>query len=374
MPHQKYYPVFISSTKKDLEDLRLNVEHTLMRTKFLPIGMENFTASNKSVWEVIASRIDAASFVVLIIGDRYGDFDEESQKSYTQREYEYAIEKNIPVLAFIKEDPIADVTYDVDTTKLAKLDEFKKLVLRRKKLAHTWKNNERNNLPADILAALENSLADMIASNEAPRGLVSDRDLDLFTRPKETIMNFYNVHAVVKGSKEDCENGTAIVTYIGSAAADGPDRPVVYEDRVKSSLPILYHHFTPQEKLIKEDEFKRNPRTLEYRIVSDPNADRLYFTGEIRGYIQLRECRGGILLHIPYFTQTATLFVDISNIPFVKDYHPKAVIWRFDEIDGVQKPFEEVELIMNEDNLTYAITARNIPADSNIGLSWNNEE
>ncbi len=374
MLQHKYYPVFISSTKKDLEDIRLNLEHTLMKTKFLPIGMENFTASNKSVWEVIASRIDAASFVVLIIGDRYGDFDEESQKSYTQREYEYALEKNIPVLAFIKEDPIADVTYDVDNTKLEKLDAFKKQVLGRKKMAQPWKSKERNNLPAEILTALENSLSEMIASNEAPRGLVSDKDLDLFTRPKETMMNFYNVHAVVRGTKEECDKGTAIVTYIGSAAADGPDRPVIYEDRMKSSLPILSHHFTPHEILIKEDEFKRNPTTLEYRIVSESDSDKLYFTGEISSYIQLRECRGGILLHIPYYTQTATLFIDVSNIPFVKDYHPKAVIWRFDETDGVQKPFEEVELIMNENNLTYAITARNIPADSNIGLSWNNEE
>ena len=39
---EKYYPVFISSTKVDLKDLRLDLERMLMRTKFFPIGMENF--------------------------------------------------------------------------------------------------------------------------------------------------------------------------------------------------------------------------------------------------------------------------------------------------------------------------------------------
>lgn len=367
----KYYPVFISSTKIDLEQTRLNLEHTLMRTQFLPIGMEYFTASNKSVWEVITSKLDAATVMVLIIGDRYGDIDKETQKSYTQMEYEYAIRHNIPVLAFVKEDSVSEFNYDVDAIKSQKLTEFKRLIYKQKKMIQPWK--EKSSLSGEIVAALEKFLIDSLMSNNVPRGLVYDNELDYFIRPKETTMDFYDVHAVVKGTKKECEKGAAIVTYIGSACVDSPDRPIIYEDRVKNSFPILYHKFYPQEILSKEDEFRRAPTTLDYKIVSDTNTDKLYFTGEIRANIQLNERRGGILLHIPYFTKTATLFIDISNVPFVKNCTPRAVIWRYD-IDGKQKPFEETEIIFNEANLTYSITARNIPADSNIGLSWNNTE
>lgn len=373
MMTRKYYPVFISSTKKDLEKVRLNLEHSLMRTRFIPIGMEYFTASNKSVWEVITSKLDSASFVVMIIGDRYGDIDKETQKSYTQMEYEYAISHNIPVLAFVKEGNALESDYDIDSIKKEKLEEFKNLVRQRGKMAQLWKEEEKNNLPTEILTAMNAFLTDSIISNTVPRGLVYDDELEFFIRPKETTMDFYNVHAVVKGTKKECEKGTAIVTYTGSACVDSPDRPIIYEDRVKNYFPILYHKFSPQEILIKEDEFSRNPSTLDYKITSDINADKLYFTGEIRANIQLRESNGGILLHIPYFTRTATVFIDISNVPFVKAYNPKAVIWRYDS-DGKQKMFEETELIVNEATSTYSITVRDIPADSNIGLSWNNKE
>ena len=370
----KYYPVFISSTKIDLEQTRLNLEHTLMRTQFLPIGMENFHASNKNVWEVITSRLDAASFVVLIIGDRYGDFDEESQKSYTQREYEYAKAHNIPVLAFVKDEPVQNNSYDIDTKKLEKLESFKKTVLDEKKLVHTWKESERENLPADILAALDGTLKEFLLEGIAPRGLVYDSDIEFYTRPKETIMNFYNVHAVIRGTKEDCDKGLAVVTYTGSALVDSPERPVIYEDRVKNLFPIISYKFFPAEEVINEDEFKRNPIMLDYRIVSKSNTEKLYFTGEISAHIQLLQEKAGILLHIPYFTETATIFLDISNVPFIQNYNGKPVVWRRDEKDGKMKEFNEAELIYNSENLTYAITARNIPADSNLGFTWNNKE
>lgn len=366
---EKYYPVFISSTKVDLEDLRLDLEHMLMRTKFFPIGMENFNASNSDVWDVITSKLDKASFVVLIIGDRYGEFDEITQKSYTHREYEYAIEHNIPVLGFIKNDKNQNIIYDVDYTKLQKLNSFKKQVMNAGKLIEQWTNETKKNLSGIILTALENELGKMISRGAIPRGLVYDDSLDSYILPKKTVMNFYNVHAVVKGTEEECNKGTAVVTYVGSAVVDSPKRPVVFEDRVKNDFPILYYKFTPEEILTKEAEFKRNSKILEYKIVSSNLNDKLHFTGEIQANIQLRKEQGGILLHIPYFTESATLFIDISVVSFIKKYNPKAVVWRFDEF-GQQKPFEEAHVIFNEINNTYAITARNIPADSNIGLSW----
>lgn len=366
---EKYYPVFISSTKVDLEDIRLDLERMLMRTKFFPIGMENFNASDRDVWNVITSKLDKASFVVLILGDRYGDFDKITQKSYTQREYEYAIKHNIPVLCFIKNDENQNSICDVDKTKLKKLNNFKEKVMKSGRLIQLWNDNTKKTLTFSILAALENALTDMIRKGTSPKGLIYDDSLDSYILPKKTIMNFYSVHAVVRGTEEECNKGAAVVTYIGSAVVDSPIRPVVFEDRVKNDFPVLYHKFSPKEILTKEAEFKRTSTILEYKIVSPNSNDKLHFTGEIQTNIQLREQQGGILLHIPYFTESATLFIDISSVSFIKKYNPKAVVWRFDEY-GQQKPFEEAHVIFNEINNTYAITARNIPADSNIGLSW----
>lgn len=100
----KRYQVFVSSTYADLSDERQNVFRTLMEMDCMPAGMELFPATDEEQWEFIKKIIDDSDYYLLIIGGRYGSLTNEGV-SYTEKEFDYAIEKGIKVIALIHESP-----------------------------------------------------------------------------------------------------------------------------------------------------------------------------------------------------------------------------------------------------------------------------
>ena len=108
---EKRYQVFVSSTYTDLQEERLRVMQTLMRLDCIPAGMELFPAIDTEQFEYIKRIIDESDYYILIIGGRYGSLSEDGI-SYTEKEYDYAVSKKIPVMAFLHED-ISFVIYSV---------------------------------------------------------------------------------------------------------------------------------------------------------------------------------------------------------------------------------------------------------------------
>lgn len=100
----KKYQVFVSSTYEDLIRERSEVMHALLELDCIPAGMELFPASNESQWEVITSIIDECDYYILILGGRYGSLDPDG-KGYTEKEYDYAIEKKKPIISFLHKEP-----------------------------------------------------------------------------------------------------------------------------------------------------------------------------------------------------------------------------------------------------------------------------
>ena len=100
---EKVYQVFISSTFTDLQDERKQVSDTLAKAGFIPAGMELFPATDQKQLEFIKRIIDRCDYYVVIVAARYGSLD--GDKSFTEKEYEYAVEKHIPVLAFLHQNP-----------------------------------------------------------------------------------------------------------------------------------------------------------------------------------------------------------------------------------------------------------------------------
>jgi len=100
----KKYQVFISSTYEDLKAERKAVEETIIRSGDIPVGMEAFPAADEVQFEFIKTVIDSCDYYVLIIGGRYGSLASEGI-SFTEKEYHYAVSKNIPVLVFPHGDP-----------------------------------------------------------------------------------------------------------------------------------------------------------------------------------------------------------------------------------------------------------------------------
>lgn len=127
---EKKYQIFISSTYEDLKDERRKVQDTILEMYQFPIGMEMFSASDEEQWEIIKETIDSSDFYVLIIGHKYGSVIKEGEYagiSYTQKEFCYALEQKIPILAFLidKSVPIIPDKMEQDANKREKLEAFK---------------------------------------------------------------------------------------------------------------------------------------------------------------------------------------------------------------------------------------------------------
>ena len=111
---QKLYTVFVGSTYEDMKDIRAAVLQRLNSSEgYMPIGMENFMAYYSRQLEYIRNRLKDTDIYVLLLGGRYGTLipkddktePQEEDKSYTQKEYEMAMEDpDIRVLAFVCKD------------------------------------------------------------------------------------------------------------------------------------------------------------------------------------------------------------------------------------------------------------------------------
>jgi hypothetical protein len=122
------YQVFVSSTFADLHKEREAVIYEILKARQIPAGMESFPATDDRGWKVIQRTIDDCDYYVLLVAGRYGTVDKETNLSWTEREYDYAREKGIPVLAFVRAaGSITLANADTDE-KVAKLAEFKKKV------------------------------------------------------------------------------------------------------------------------------------------------------------------------------------------------------------------------------------------------------
>lgn len=92
--------------------------------------MEAFVASNESQWDVIRRVIDECDYYILIIGGRYGSVTSDGV-SYTEKEYRYAKQLKIPVLAFVHASPenIAAGKSERDEALRLKLEAFRSEVM-----------------------------------------------------------------------------------------------------------------------------------------------------------------------------------------------------------------------------------------------------
>lgn len=121
---RKRLQVFVSSTFSDLREERQAAVEAILAAGHIPAGMELFAAGDESQMEVIKQWIDESDVYLLILGGRYGSIDSKSGKSYTQLEYEYALNKGKPLFACV----IKDAALDARIKKYGKeaIDDYRK--------------------------------------------------------------------------------------------------------------------------------------------------------------------------------------------------------------------------------------------------------
>lgn len=127
MNDDKRYQVFVSSTYLDLLDERRAVVETLLEVDAFPAGMELFPATDDDAWTLIESVIADSDYYLLIVGGKYGSIDPDLDISYTEREYDTALELGKPVMAFLhgQPDKLTVEASETDPTRRAKLAAFR---------------------------------------------------------------------------------------------------------------------------------------------------------------------------------------------------------------------------------------------------------
>jgi hypothetical protein len=129
---ERRHQVFVSSTYQDLIEERRAVIQALLELDCIPAGMEMFPAANEDQWSLIEEVIAQSDYYIVIVGGRYGSTTAEGV-SYTEKEYDYAVEAGLPVLGFVHADPesIPARMSEIDAEAREKLDQFRSKVMSR---------------------------------------------------------------------------------------------------------------------------------------------------------------------------------------------------------------------------------------------------
>lgn len=136
----KKYQVFVSSTFRDLVEERQDTIRTILDMKHIPAGMELFPAADVDQLVYIKKVIEECDYYLLIVGGRYGSLDAEGI-SFTEREYDYAVEKGKFVVAFVHGTPgsISVDNSDIEPKLAEALKAFRDKVMSGR-LIKAWTN------------------------------------------------------------------------------------------------------------------------------------------------------------------------------------------------------------------------------------------
>ncbi len=147
------YQVFVSSTFSDLENERAEVIRTLLNMDCIPSGMELFPAVDEEQFEYIKRVIDDCDYYLLIIAGRYGTLSPNGL-SYTELEYQYAVDKGIKVIALVHKNPdlIPSGKIENNSESKQKLKSFKEEVTSNR-LVRFWEKSEE--LPGRVALSVQ---------------------------------------------------------------------------------------------------------------------------------------------------------------------------------------------------------------------------
>lgn len=153
--------------------------------------MEMFSAADEDQWEIIKEEIDSSDFYILIIGNRYGSIEETTGISYTEKEFDYAVEKKIPVLAFIVDSSVSMIPdrFDSDPQKIAKLNVFKEKVKQSGRYVKFWKNVD------NLETLISQSISKAVFRGNRP-GWVRTTDFDIDKSYAEILRLTERVHTL----------------------------------------------------------------------------------------------------------------------------------------------------------------------------------
>lgn len=150
---QQKYQVFLSSTYSDLKAERDSITRALYELDCIPVGMEAFPAADEEQFEFIKRLIDQTDYYVLLLGGRYGTISPDGY-SYTEKEYRYAKEIGVPILAFVHSSPqnLQGANSDLNDPKKAESFYRFRNEITEGRMVKMW--NDPTSLSAPVVLAL----------------------------------------------------------------------------------------------------------------------------------------------------------------------------------------------------------------------------
>ena len=148
----KRFQVFVSSTFRNLKKERETVMKKLLEMNLFPAGMEIFPAADDSQIKYIKKIIDDSDYFIVIVAGKYGTINKYGI-SYTEMEFNYALEVKKPILSFLFEDINSLRKYELEDNpqKTILLEKFRKK-LSKDRMVKFWKN--KDDLGAKVVTAL----------------------------------------------------------------------------------------------------------------------------------------------------------------------------------------------------------------------------
>lgn len=171
--------IFVSSTFTDLVSERQAAVSAILKAGHIPAGMELFTSGDQSQMDTIKKWIDESDVYMLILGGRYGSIEPISGISYTELEYNYAIEQSKPLFAVVITDASLEAKIKSNGTAFFEKDNPQALKLFRTKVLSyisSFFDDEK-----DIRLSVHESLSDFSSSRELKGWIQADELID--TKP-----------------------------------------------------------------------------------------------------------------------------------------------------------------------------------------------
>lgn len=196
-PQDKIYQVFVSSTYEDLKEERQEVMAAVVSTGNVPIGMEYFPAGDAAPFDYIKKQIDEADYYILVVAGKYGSINKDTGISYTEMEFDYAIEKKVPVAVLLYKE-LNKLTADkieLDNDRRSLLEAFRNKV-RDGRMANFWEDKK------DLRLEVKDAIKSMIVESPRTGWIRADRAITISQESidddllKKTIPMHYSEYAL----------------------------------------------------------------------------------------------------------------------------------------------------------------------------------
>jgi len=192
----------------------------------------------------------------------------------------------------------------------------------------------------------------------------------------KNIMRYYHAHMIVYEGAETYGEDMYISVYYGSMLADSQIKPISLQDFYSAGAGIISINYSiPHKEInlrppyVKSNEPKGGYSKPE--ITANEDEDSLFANGEVIFLTKLTGKRGGVGLHIPYYTEYVTFTVDMSQISLKPESELRA---RLRYMNRGVVDYDLLETHQYENKNIWIISASNVSSNSSIEFSWGDHE